>query len=456
MKQLFFTIGIFVGGLWLFSACSDEEGSVGEGLLGTEKVNVAYAKDPDISVTNIKDEESNLSNISTALLGTLNDEVFGKTRSGAAFQVRLSGAVSLKEPTIDSAKLFLAYKNHYGTDTSSTQTARVYLLADAIQYEKVYNAATEIASLIGDEVGVAAFNKELASDTLFLKSKVDSTKDSLINSVKQVDTILEHLVVDLDKQKVGQYILDGSEENFNSSTDFITYFKGLYVNTDDFSASQGAIYGFDVYNSYLKLYFKNHGELTSGKDTIYATTLKLPITDNSARFNKPDFSQPTTLFSNTEYIYLQGIHGSKAKIEMPELAAWKDSTRVSINDAKLVFKIAIDSIEAKKYPLPYRLELAVVNGEGEKTFLRYSSYSQSIPNGILDSEAYTYTFNIPEYLQNLVEGKDSFSHFELSTGTIEQRTTGNYAGDARNAAARVVLHNAGENKPTLKVTYTKY
>ncbi len=164
--------------------------------------------------------------------------------------------------------------------------------------------------------------------------------------------------------------------------------------------------------------------------------------------------------SSSDYIYLQGIHGTKASIKMPELSSWRDSTRVSINKAELVFKVASDSIEISKYPLPYRLELVAVDKKGKKHFLRYSSYAGNIPNGLLNFKEKTYSFHIPEFLQDVADKKVSFSHFELATGTIEQRRSASgiasYPRDAKNTPSRAVLYNSGKYKPTLKVTYTKY
>lgn len=460
MKNLFLAIALLLGGLLLFSACSNDEGSVGDELLGTSKINISYIEDSTISITNTKDTESDLSNISKALLGTLNDEVFGKTRSGVAFQVRLTGNVKFDRATIDSVKLFLAYDGFYGKDSLKMQNAKVYLLNDDIQSAKIYNAAFQIASILGEEVGHKEFNKELASDTIYLKSKIKGkeTEDSIKDSKKQVDTILRHLTIPLDNEKVGQLILDAPKDVFKSGTDFIRFFKGLYVNTDDISGVEGAVYSFNVYGSFLRLYYKNHAILSSGKDTIYEASYILPITDNSARFNLPEFTQNTEILSSENSIYLQGIHGTKGKIEIPELSSWKDSTRVSINSAELVFKIATTEAEVKKYQLPYRLELVMVDKKGKKTPIRYAS-SQSgipVPTGFLDVKNRIYTFQISDLLQDIVDNKKDFDYFELSTGNIELRQNGNYPGDAKNSAARVVLHKTGANKPMLKVTYTKY
>ncbi len=460
MIRLFFKIGLLLGSVLLLLSCSGDEGAVGDELLGTGKVAVRASEDSNVIIVNLKDTTSDLSGVSTALLGTLNDEVFGKTQSGFAFQLRLPGALKFREAVIDSVKLFLEYSNYYGTDTMLMQKAKAYLLKDAIQYAKLYNASTQIEQIFGEQVGATDFNKKLASDTIYLKSKVDETKDSVIDSKKQVDTVLNHLVIPLDKQKVGQYILNGSEADFESTANFINYFKGLYVNTEDVSGSEGTIYGFNIYNSYMKLYFKNLRDVPNAADTLYTTFVKLPITDNSARFNNPKFFQPTNLMNTPDYVYLQGIHGTKANIKMPDLNAWKDSTRVSINKAELVFKVASDSVEISKYPLPYRLELVAVDKEGKKHFLRYSSYAGNIPNGLLNFKEKTYSFHIPEFLQDIADKKVSFRHFELATGTVEQRQSlsgvTSYPGDAKNNPSRVILYNSGKYKPTLKVTYTKY
>ncbi len=315
--------------------------------------------------------------------------------------------------------------------------ARVFLLQNDLEYSKKYTNETDINSLIGEEVGQALFNKDLASDTIWLKSKLD----------------------------VGKYIVNGSKQDFNSGADFVNFFKGLYVRTDDVNGSEGAIYEIGVYNaSYIKLYYKDKKTLESGKDTIYTPSpIYFPITDNSARFNLPVFNHKEQIKANDK-IYLQGIHGTMAKVEMPDLNNWKNYTNISVNNAKLVFTVATSEEEAKKYPLPQRLSLAVVDTNGKRTFLNYATSAGMKLSGLLDSKERTYAFYIPEYLQKVVDGKVNFDHFELSIGGVELRPEVQSGGkrfvfyplDSKNIPARVVLHNKGEHKPKLKVTYTKY
>lgn len=464
MKQLFLATLALVGSICIFSACSDEEGAVGEQLLGSGRINVSFVESSKTKIATQKDIKSDLSSFSTALIGTLNDDIFGKTNTGAAFQVRLPGPIKLNEPQIDSVKLYLAYKNYYGADTALMQNARVFLLKESLKFGEVYNAETDVDALLGEEVGNKLFNKHLASDTIFLKSKVDKTKDSVINSKKQVDTIIRHLVINLDKNKVGQYILNGSDSDFKSSKDFVNYFKGLYVKTDDVSGRQGAIYGFDIYNSQMAIYFKNRRAEKAPNDTLYRASFYLPVTDNSVRFNKPSFSLKANITSNKDNIYLQGVRGTKARIDMPEINQWKDSTNVSINKAELVFQIAVDSDAAKKYPLPSRLELVAVDKDGKREFLNYSAQLATIPNGLLNLKDKVYSFHIPEYLQRIVKKKTTLDHFEISTGSLSARIISDRNGrrqvfapvSSKDVADRVVLHNSGDKKPALKITYTKY
>ncbi len=387
----------------------------------------------------------------------MNDKVFGKTQGGAAFQLRLPGAVSFNQPQIDSVKLFLTYKNTYGVDTTLKQKARVYLLNNAIEYTKPYNAATNISAFLGGEVGATDFYKNLVSDTVYLKSKVDASKDSILNSVKQVDTILQHLAIDLDKQKVGQYILNASPKELESTANFLDYFKGLYVKTDDVtdSGKQGVIYGFDMYTSGMMVYYKNLRKLTNGKDTLYSANLYLPVTDNSARFNRPTFSHSSNIFNDDKHIYLQGILGSKAIINASNLKNWADSTKKNIDKAFIEFKIATDSTEIKEYPLPYRLNLIAIDKDGKKINLRYAVGGQYL-SGLLNIDTYSYTFYITEYMQDIVDGKQTFDHFELFVGDVNYEQGKFYPIDGRNTASRVVLHNSGENKPVVKIAYTNY
>ncbi len=457
MKQLLTLIGATLSVGMLLSSCSgDEDANVGETLLGTSELDINFATE-SLTIQSEADTNSDLSQISVALIGTLNDKVFGKTQGSAAFQVRLPGAVSFNQATADSVKLFLAYKNHYGVDTTLKQKARVYLLNNPIEYSKHYDANTNISSLIGDEVGSKSFYKNLVSDTIFLKSKKDPAKDSIIGNAKQVDTILRHLVIDLDKTKVGQYILNASSTDLESTVNFLDYFRGLYVKTDDVTdaGKQGVIYGFNMYRSSLMLYYKDKKTLKNGADTLISKRLFFPVTDNSARFNKPTFTRSNDFFNNNEYIYLQGIKGSKAIINSSGLKKWAGATKKNINKATLEVKIATDTTEIKSYPLPYRLNLAAVDENGKKTNLRYTVNGQYL-SGILSLNSYSYTFYITEYLQDIVDGKRTFDHFELSAGNIELMGKRVQPTDGKNTASRVVLYNSGEHKPVIKIAYTNY
>ncbi len=464
MKQLFL-LGIVVGGLFFFSSCSDDnEGAVGASLLGANRMNIISVEDTNISVKTSQENTADLSQISTALLGTINDKDFGKMQSSVAFQVRLQNSVSFNKPEIDSVKLFLAYQNFYGKDSLLQQTAKVFLLNNSLEYAKKYNAKTDIDVLLGDEVGTTQFNKKMVSDTIFLKSKLDNTKDSVINEKKQYE-LIKHLTIKLDNEKVGNYILNAPKSSFESTDSFLEYFKGLYVKTDDI-AEEGAIYGFNVYKSFMMLYYKEHFTLSSGKDTIVNNVVGFPITDNSARFNFPKFMLKDKVLATTDKIYLQGLHGTKAKIEMPNLSQWKDSTRISINKAELIFKVAEDKTEIKNYPLPLRLELKVVDKKGDTKNLNYSSLGgRNSIIGLLNPENNTYTFQMPEYLQSIIEGRNTFSHFEIGVSGVEQRmmigANGRqelvfYPVNSKNIPARVILYSNGENKPIFNVTYTKF
>lgn len=462
MKKIF--LGLVLGGVFALWGCADEDNAVGENLLGTESIDVKVVEQSGVLFENQEDNTADLSKMSTGLLGTLNDEVFGKTRCGMAFQLRLEHELKFEKPEIDSVKLFLAYDNYYGLDTTLLQNSRVFLLQNSIEYTQKYSSTTDITSLLGEEVGQALFNKDLASDTIYLKSKINSQKDSIIDDKKQVDTVLQHLTIKLDNEKVGKYIVSGTKKDFSSGTDFINFFKGFYVNTDDVASGQGAIYGFNVYRSFMMLYYKDHTTLSSGKDTIYSSRVKFPITDNSARFNLPKFTPLKGEELKNENIYLQGIHGTKVKVKMPFLDEWKNKESISINKAELVFKVATDEEEAKKYALPQRLALSVIGKDGKRRFLNYSSLSGAGLNGLLNSKDRVYTFQIPEYLQNIVEGKENYDYFELSVSGMEQRWVMRngerklvlFPVDAKNIPARVVLYGSGENEPKLNVTYTKY
>ncbi len=454
-KNLFSYIGIFCLGVSLLS-CNDD-GVVGDSLLGNDKVAVLYAENEINEIYTVNNKDANLNETNVALLGTFNDPEFGQTKSSAAFHLRLTGPIQFRNAKADSAKLYLYYSSHYG-DSMAMQTARVFQLNQPISFTENYTQEFDISPLLGAEVGSQRFNKKSIKDSIFLKSVVDITADSLdANGNKVLDSLINHLVVNIDKDLV-QEILDAPASSLESGEAFVDYFKGLYLNTDALT-EEGAVYSFDWFNSSLRIYYQNQG---IDVDTFYNASFGFPITDNSARINFPYFENGSGDFANAfddqttthETLYLKGVSGSKVTFNIDGINNWQDSTNVIVNKALIRFKVDSDSLTLAQYPAPSQLLLAAIDEEGEEQFISFPGLNI----GVFNSSDSSYVFPIPYYLQNII-GLDRNNDGDLNDSQDLQQITNYgfnlYIAGERNTPKRVVIRNKGEDKPKLEVTYTR-
>lgn len=84
------------------------------------------------------------------------------------------------------------------------------------------------------------------------------------------------------------------------------------------------------------------------------------VSENSARINSfnHDYSQ-TPFYStlNKEHtvdtlLYIQSTGGLQSKLYLPFLDSWKDSARISVNKAELIFTVDTLASEHKNIPSP--------------------------------------------------------------------------------------------------------
>lgn len=452
---------LFVSSLLLFSCVENQ--TIGKNLLGKDQLKVRSSSTQSFSITQTFKDKVHWGSISSAYIGTLNDLELGQTHAASAFQFRLPQKLYLYSPEVDSVFLSLNYESTYG-NPDIEQKARVYKLEGDLTEKKILESNFDITSLLGEEVGFSSFKEKNISDSIFWKSKLNPSKDSLKNGKKVLKTTITHLKIRLDKEKIGQYLLNGNEDTYHSSNNFIEYFKGLYIKTDVLEDSKsGALYGFNVYNTRLQVYFRNGRKEGTKRDTI---NFSFPVTDNSVRMNQAILSRKQTQSTNKDYIYIQGLGGSNAKIEIPSLQNWADSIDYAINNAKLSFKVVPEMGNDKQKPLPGVLSLSFVNQKDEKYSLNSVNWGTgtSTINGLLNSTDSTYTFFISGLVQDIIKNKIQVKYFILDiadiglktqTDSYGRTTKSPYSRDKQNTVSRVVLYNKGKYRPKLDIIYTK-
>lgn len=146
---------------------------------------------------------------------------------------------------------------------------------------------------------------------------------------------------------LGTNLLSQGNSVLESEENFLNFFKGLVISPKASSASNsGVIYGINSSGIKIEIIFSNtDGNLVTTIDTV---TLSQPSASKSFFQVKKDFtgslveSGINNLTAGSELFYLQGIGGTKARINFPTLAAWY-SNKYLINKATLILPIVNSS-----------------------------------------------------------------------------------------------------------------
>lgn len=386
---------------------------------------------------------------SKSLLGSFNDPVFGKTTVNFAAHFRLQDYPDFgTNPVVDSVKLFMYYRLMYG-DTVTTQKFSVFELAEPI-----------FADTINEQSG-GSFNypyyqdinlKELASSQLL--GEIEYTPVVRLDSASQ-DTFYQLITIPLDNS-LGQKLVDADSLQMINNDVFLEYFKGLYIEPEEQTASGGSILTLEAASSSsfqgsaLVVYYNNNENMAEDEPD----TLLFPyvITEQSARVNSIVHDYSGTPFETSlnvdsgedSLIYVQATGGLKSKIYIDGLTSWKDSLNIGINKAELVFQVDTIASEVEKYPPPSQLLFTVLDEEGTEFLPIDYSFSTAYYGGTLRSD-YTYRFNITQHMQQIIDGEAENHGFFLTTARKNSE------------ANRVVLKgSSSQTGIKLVITYSKF
>nr|WP_321354346.1 DUF4270 domain-containing protein [uncultured Draconibacterium sp.] len=444
------------GGLFvlvtLLVACNSEQNDLGLGILPDEDlINVRNISVSDKIASYTFTENGIISNkASTNLLGTLNDPVFGKTTANYATQFRLTEFPEFGTNTVvDSVRLYLYYRNVYG-DTTTTQHIKVYEMETYLDPDVEYTQDIDLKSMASD-ISLAEF---------------DYTPKVVLDSATQ-DTNFQLLIIPLDNN-LGEKLIDADSLDMINNDVFLQYFKGLLLESADVSGDGSLMTlhralstNSGNYNSALRVFYNNDEntillEEDEDPDTLWQT---YPITEYSLRVNefKHDYTGAPFLADldqeeeESDLIYVQPTGGLKSRITVSGLESWKDSTNMGINKAEIIFHVDTIASDIHNYPPPSQLMFTFVAPDEEEYRPIDYFFNPLFYGGVLDTSDYTYTFNITQHVQRIIDVTDpDDDDFVGNQGFY--LTTGRRA----DIANRVILKGAKQDGVDMRITYSKF
>lgn len=198
----------------------------------------------DLITYTIAEDSSITDNASNVVLGSYIDPKFGEFDASFYSQVRLGGlSPDFGDPSsikIDSFVLALKYVGYYGD--LSAQTFEVYELDDTLNLNSTYYSFT---------------TKNVKNTNWVPSGKGTISPKPLTKTVIGDDTVDAQLRIPLDTNIARNFIEEATSgsSTFTSNDDFLNYFKGIKVKTNNLSQStgQGAIFYFNITDAASKM-----------------------------------------------------------------------------------------------------------------------------------------------------------------------------------------------------------
>lgn len=440
MKDRYFELKNLIGAILLLSVvvwgCQKGDQTLGVNLLpGVKIYETRYHQEKSTITTAIfTDTKIRVDRPVYNLLGSFNDPVFGRTDASFAAQYRISifNPDYTASSSLDSIVLRMTYKKMYG-DTISTQTLKVYELTGSLNYDAIYLSSFNLKSLASIvPIGTTSYIPKFRTDSL------------------KTDTTIQYVSVRLNPS-FGNRLLHIDSLDMTSNDKFLNVFKGLYISSDPVSR-KGSLVSIDA--SAITMYYHDPAKLNN--DTLYFNYI---MTQNAAKISSYVHDYSTARFfpnldkeDNADtLVYIQPTGGIKAKILVPSLSLWKDSVKYAINKATLTFHVDTIMSDYRRYSMPPRLYLKIITDTGTEEFPADSQLSSAYYGGFFDYTTATYSFNVTQHLQQLIDGVKA-------DGTPIHNNGFYLVQSERNTSAeRVILKGQGSSKPVeLNISYTRY
>ena len=436
MKNRAITWILAIFTLYFISSCN-QKGSAGFGLVpGTGLNNVVMQEDFKLVTTTVLEDTIRTRNLTRALLGSINDPVFGGMKTGFYSQLRLPvdnlSFGNLAIITVDSVVLSLPYSAFYG-DTTSALKFNVYELDEKLIYDSSYYQVSVLKTkpaLLGSQT-INRFYPSSQKQSVEIK---DGANDTV--------TIAPTLRVHLNDNWIKTIMAKSGQSELSSNSNFLEYFKGVFIETEQVG-SGGGIYSFNVTTnvSTISVYYKEGTTRRKFDFLMNNSSVKVNqyIRDDkgSVKFNIKQVDPANQL------VYIQGLGSLKTKIELPDIRKIIATNDVAVNKAELYFYVDNTVPNFDVYTPTSRILVIKVDSQQRNDII--PDQFQSYYDGNYNKACGCYKVNITKYVQDLVySNKDYGLYLTVFNSTIE--------------ASRTVIgaNNNSLLKPKLIITCTKF
>lgn len=398
------------GGLLLLPllfSCNPDDAGIPPGLIDpNDTLNASYSDTATVWAYIEKDDTVRTDVTRYALLGVMNDPVFGITRSEFFTTVGITQEISSYgvTPVLDSVVLVLRYVDSYGAykKFGGLQTVQVFEMLDELvnanDNTNGYNSYTQVNY---DPVPIATQSYVGLFPTFASEGRQMRIK--LSNSL-------------------GQRFLDAGSLTTSNIKDLL---KGFYVTNANQSQSpgQGAISRFDLLSdvSRMSIYYHDTG------NTKREVKLQMR-TNTNARFNRyyhqyppgGDIAQKLASDSTYDYtsspvLYMQSLEGIRLKFKLPYLKDYVKDGQVGVNRAEILIPVDQDQ-DFSLYPIPLQTNPYELDDQRKVDLLIDVSYEF---DGKYNGTQKYYRVLISQHLQHILndQAPNDWIYVDFAIGT---------------------------------------
>lgn len=395
MRTLCFALGFALLGL---ASCERNTGEIGLDFVDQNSLKIGTLTSVPIQTHTEAFDSLVTLKPSYLMLGSYVDPVFGEATANFATQLILSTVNPNfgENAEVDSVFMYLPFVGYYG-DTAAPFGIKVSQLDQKIISDSLYYAHS-----------VFTGSSVLVDTVIQPKPGVKRRVSGMVVPNEVIGLRLNRAFF---QSAIVDAAADSSGGNFDSNTNFLAYFRGLYV---EGHAGNQAIYQFSPGDQDMRVrFFFTNDSLRAdtvgpgyGVYDLLAWNVVNSVNTFSFDKSQAQFDLDAQDSTNGEITtYIQGMGGAMTVVDLVGLRDLKDSNYF-VNYAEL--RIPVREGSALSYATPVKLNAFLTYGNQRRLLTEYLNGNPGgdlVVSSVLRDRAYT--LEVTKFVQQWLNGKDS-------------------------------------------------